>query len=158
MPTAIIKGKAIIETIKLPAAAAGGGGVPTLAGGTTVSASFWGYISPQDDTLEQNWNEEVIQHGGYDASWIIRNENNVRSLTIKPTANTIANAKAATVFLAPRSRFTWSGSDSSEFDGDWTLLSGATISLKQGESATYTLKVIKYGDATQNAASYTTAS
>lgn len=144
MPTITVKGKAIIEAIV--------GGVPT-------NIAVWAAILPQSQDATQNWDEEIIKDGqGYDASWLARNLNKVRSMTIKPTAASKAAAKLATVFLSPFAKITFSGSDSTEFDGDWQYLSGAKIELKNDSSATLTFSCKKYDDSTQNTASTTAAS
>jgi hypothetical protein len=75
-----------------------------------------------------------------------------RTFTFKPTSDTLAHAKSATVFLAPYAKLTFTGSDASDFDGDWCLESGSKIQIKNDDYAEYTLSCIKYLDSTQNTA------
>jgi hypothetical protein len=140
---AVIRGLAIINSIV--------GGVPT-----NITAWANG-ILPQSSDATQNWEEEKIKDTrGFDAVWLARNAHLVRKFEFKPTSDTLAHAKSATVFLAPYAKLTFASSEASDLDGDYRLMDGAQIQIRNDATATYTLSCVKYSDADQNVAAHVT--
>lgn len=137
MATTVTRGLAIINAIV--------GGVPT-------NISVWANgISPQSTSVTQNWNEEnIMDAGGFENASLARNHNYTREFSFKPTSDTIAHAKGATIFLAPFAKMTFSGSEASDFDGDWRLENGAQIQLKNDATADVSVRCKKWADGTQN--------
>ena len=126
--------------------------ISALVGGVPTNITAWANgISPQTASLTQNWDEEKIKDNvGFTNAKIARDDNFTREFTIKPTSDTLAHAKSATVFLATFAKLTFSGSEASDFDGDWCLESGSQIQIKNDATAEYTVRCIRYADSTQN--------
>jgi len=137
MATTIARGLAIINAIV--------GGVPT-------NISAWASISVQTTSVTQNFEmEEVKDSGGFTASRQARNAKLEKKISFKPTSTTLALAKTATVLLAPLATLTFSGSDASDFDGSWQLLSGSEIQIKNDATAEYSVNCDAFQDSTQRA-------
>lgn len=141
MASATLKGLAIINAIV--------GGVPTNVAALAA-------VLPQSHDVTLNFDEEVIKDStGFDGVWIARNSHLVRQFEFKPTAATLTAAKSATAFYAAYAKFTFSGSDASDLDGDWQIMSGQNIAIKNDASATVRVTCRKYQDSTQNTAANT---
>jgi len=137
MATTVTRGLAIINAIV--------GGVPT-------NISVWANgISPQSSSVTQGWKEEnVMDAGGFENASLARDHAYTRQMEFKPTSTTLAQAKGATIFLAPFAKLTFSGSEASDFDGDWRLENGAQIQLKNDQTASVTVPCKRWADGTQN--------
>ncbi len=143
MATSVLRGVASIQAIV--------GGVPT-----NITAWANG-ILPQSQEVSLDWEEKkVMDAAGFTAGKRATDANKKQTFTFRPTSDTLAHAKSATVFLAPYAKITWATTDAADLAGDWCLESGSKIEIKNDDYASYTLTCIQYLDGTQNA-SMTTA-
>lgn len=143
MATAALRGLASIQSIV--------GGVPT-----NITAWANG-ILPQSQEASLEWEEKKVMDAfGFTAGKRSTDHNIKMTFTFRPTSDTLAHAKAATVFLAPYAKITFTATEAADLSGDWCLESGSKIQIKNDDYAEYTLTCIRYLDSTQNA-SLTTA-
>lgn len=117
------------------------------------------YPLQQSGKLTQNFEEEVGKDvKGFDAWWLARNEHYLADFGFKIVGDTLANAKAGGVFLAPFATVTLSGFDLTTFNGAYQNVSGADIDLSNVKVGELALKLRRYTDAAQNTAATTTPS
>ena len=157
-PTAIVRGKAVIE-------------------GVAGSFDAILYALQQTGKADQAFSEEVIQDvHGYDAAWIARNEHMKCNWALKLVGDTVAHAAipATTVgytagtagaavsglgqpFLAPYSavNFTASGSTPAAFTGTYQVIEGANVDLANTKVGDLNLVLRRYANPDQNTAANT---
>lgn len=126
----------------------------------TCVGAMDGYAGVTNESARaaQNWEEEVIKDDeGKDQTWVPRNENITLDVTVKLTGSSIANAKAAAVFLSPYAAVVLSGFDLSWLNATWQYIGGSTIDLTDVKYGGATIKLRKYADAAQQTAATTTA-
>lgn len=136
MAQAISRGLAIINAIV--------NGVPT-------NISAWANISVQTTSITQKWDQEDVKDSnGATTSRQARNPSYDKKITFKPTAQTLALARTATILLAPLAELDFAGEDASDLDGGWQLQSGAEIQIKNDATADYSVSCERFADSTQN--------
>jgi hypothetical protein len=137
MATAVSRGFAIINAI---------------VNGTPTNISAWASIAVQSTGITQKWDQENIKDSnGFTCSRQARDASFDKKIMFKPTAQTLALARSATVVLAPFAELDFAGEDATDLDGGWQLQSGAEIQIKNDASADYSLSVERFADSTQNA-------
>jgi hypothetical protein len=99
---------------------------------------------------------ETLDGNGSDANLTATNAMIELDWEFVPVGASKAAAAAVTVFLAPLAKVTIAGHPVTVYNGDWIYIGDAGMSMTNVERLSYSLKLRKYVDPTQNA-SLTTA-
>lgn len=117
------------------------------------------YPVKQTGKATQNYEEEIIKdEHGFDAAWLLRNENITFDIGMKLLGDTAAHAISGGAFLAPQATVVLSGFDLSVLNATFHMVSGSDIDLGNTKVGDLNIKLRKYADATQNTAAVTTPS
>lgn len=121
-------------------------------GGVPSNISVWANgVLPQSTDATYNFDVEKIKDiYGSTAVMLARDSNITRTFELKPTSGTLAQAKAATVFFAAFAKMTFASSDAADLDGDWIVMEGQQIQIKNDQSASVRVNCMKFVDSTQN--------
>lgn len=126
--------------------------IQAIVGGVPTNVTAWANgILPQSQSGSLDWDEKkVMDASGFTAGKRSTDHHIKMDFTFKPTSDTLAHAKSATVFLAPYAKITFAATEAADFSGDWCLESGSKIEIKNDDYANYTLSCIRYLDSGQN--------
>lgn len=122
----------------------------------SVSGTISGYASTalnQNAKATQNFQMgEIKDASGFDANLSSVNEFLEMDFEFIPAGASRSAAVAIAVFLAPLTKVTLASFQATVLNGDWILMSGTMLDVKNGPGASQTLKLRKYADSTQNTA------
>lgn len=138
--------------------------VITTAGALDAYAS----VTIQGIKGDHNFSVEEIQDfGGFDQTWLARNEHINIKLSLKLTGASKAAAISNGAFLVPLSAIALSGFDlpwlnatgvGGKYTGSWQYREGSSIDLSNDKVGGSEINARKYADPTQNTAATTAAS
>lgn len=144
-------GKATIHGIRSSGTALG------ISGSDSILAGYATFIW---DTLKagHKWDTEFIKdEKNFDAAAVATNAHIELDVMFTPAGTSRSDVATKAAFVLPNAKVTLSGFESSDFNGDYLLLSDHALDLSQ-KQAKMSLKLRKYDDDAQNASMTTTVS